>query len=73
MCGIIACAGCNRKTLDTLMHGLSKLEYRGYDSAGVALSNESLSVERKAGELDALRSALSDSTVNGDESLSTDG
>lgn len=73
MCGIIACAGCNRKTLDTLMHGLSKLEYRGYDSAGVALSNESLSVERKAGKLDALRSALSTSTENGAGSVSANG
>jgi glucosamine--fructose-6-phosphate aminotransferase (isomerizing) len=59
MCGIIGCAGCDKGTLDTLMHGLSKLEYRGYDSAGVALSNEVVQVERKAGELDALRDALS--------------
>jgi glucosamine--fructose-6-phosphate aminotransferase (isomerizing) len=58
MCGIIGCAGCDEGTLDTLMHGLSKLEYRGYDSAGVALSNEVVQVERKAGELDALRDAL---------------
>jgi glucosamine--fructose-6-phosphate aminotransferase (isomerizing) len=59
MCGIIGCAGCDEGTLDTLMHGLSKLEYRGYDSAGVALSNETVEVKRKAGELDALRSILS--------------
>ncbi|MFC6961848.1 glutamine--fructose-6-phosphate transaminase (isomerizing) [Halocatena marina] len=65
MCGIIGCAGCDGETLDTLMHGLSKLEYRGYDSAGVALSNHSLSVERKAGKLDALRDALSNSSLNG--------
>jgi glucosamine--fructose-6-phosphate aminotransferase (isomerizing) len=60
MCGIIGCAGCDEGTLSTLMHGLSKLEYRGYDSAGVALSNETVQVERKAGKLDALRSELSD-------------
>jgi len=42
MCGIIGCAGRGEDTLDTLVHGLSKLEYRGYDSAGVALADESL-------------------------------
>ncbi|UPM42259.1 glutamine--fructose-6-phosphate transaminase (isomerizing) [Halocatena salina] len=69
MCGIIGCAGRGGETLDTLMHGLSKLEYRGYDSAGVALSNEELSVRRKAGTLDALRSSLSSQTLlDGDDS-----
>lgn len=69
MCGIIGCAGRGEETLDTLMHGLGKLEYRGYDSAGVALSNEGLSVRRKAGKLDSLRSALTGETLlDGDES-----
>ena len=31
MCGIIGCVGRGSETLDTLVHGLSKLEYRGYD------------------------------------------
>lgn len=60
MCGIIGCAGRDDGTLDTLIHGLSKLEYRGYDSAGVALSSESVDVKRRAGTLDALKSALTD-------------
>ena len=38
MCGIIAYIG-NRKTTDVLLKGLYALEYRGYDSAGVALSD----------------------------------
>jgi glucosamine--fructose-6-phosphate aminotransferase (isomerizing) len=58
MCGIIACAGCGSQTLDTLVHGLSKLEYRGYDSAGVALANGSVEVVKRAGELENLRDAL---------------
>jgi glucosamine--fructose-6-phosphate aminotransferase (isomerizing) len=59
MCGIIGCVGCD-DTLETLVHGLSKLEYRGYDSAGVALGGDTLGVLKRAGELDALRDALED-------------
>jgi glucosamine--fructose-6-phosphate aminotransferase (isomerizing) len=61
MCGIIGCVGCNDDTLDTLMHGLSKLEYRGYDSAGVALGGGgALGVCKQAGEIDALEDAVAD-------------
>jgi glucosamine--fructose-6-phosphate aminotransferase (isomerizing) len=65
MCGIIGCAGRGEDTLDTLVHGLSKLEYRGYDSAGVALADESLDVRKCAGEIDDLREHLSGMTVEG--------
>ncbi len=59
MCGIIGCVGRRGDTLDTVVHGLSKLEYRGYDSAGVALvDGDDLHVVKKSGELDALRSVL---------------
>ena len=59
MCGIIGCVGRGEETLETLVHGLSKLEYRGYDSAGVALGGEgALGVLKRAGEIDALRNAL---------------
>ncbi|QLD90816.1 glutamine--fructose-6-phosphate transaminase (isomerizing) [Natronomonas salina] len=59
MCGIIGCVGCGDQTLTTLVHGLSKLEYRGYDSAGVALvGDDGLQVVKKAGELDSLRGEL---------------
>ena len=59
MCGIIGCVG-RDDTLETLVHGLSKLEYRGYDSAGVALGGDTLEVLKRAGELEALRDALED-------------
>ncbi len=59
MCGIIGCVGRGEETLDTLVHGLSKLEYRGYDSSGVALGEgETIGVLKRAGELDALRDGL---------------
>jgi glucosamine--fructose-6-phosphate aminotransferase (isomerizing) len=63
MCGIIGCVGTGDETLETLVHGLSKLEYRGYDSAGVALAGPQdahVRVIKKAGELDNLRTALAD-------------
>ena len=66
MCGIIGCVGRGDGTLDTLMHGLSKLEYRGYDSAGVAVVDDhSVSVVKKSGELDALREALAETPIDG--------
>ena len=51
MCGIIAVTG-SEPALPTILEGLSRLEYRGYDSAGVVLQHEgSLWLERKAGKL----------------------
>ena len=64
MCGIIGVVG-RENTLDTLMHGLSKLEYRGYDSAGVALGGEAVNVEKRAGELDQLEAAVRGSDLAG--------
>jgi glucosamine--fructose-6-phosphate aminotransferase (isomerizing) len=60
MCGIIGCAGRGEGTLGSLVDGLSKLEYRGYDSAGVALTGvgDGLEVCKCAGEIEDLRSAL---------------
>jgi len=60
MCGIIGCAGRDGETLEVLVHGLSKLEYRGYDSAGVALAGSENGVElrKTAGEIDELRAVL---------------
>ncbi|RKS84113.1 glutamine--fructose-6-phosphate transaminase [Haloarcula quadrata] len=65
MCGIIGCVGRGDETLDTLVHGLSKLEYRGYDSAGVALANNHLDLCKHSGKITDLREALSDRTLSG--------
>ena len=39
MCGIVAAAS-NRNVVPILLDGLARLEYRGYDSAGIALSDD---------------------------------
>ena len=59
MCGIVGYTG-PREAGPILMEGLQRLEYRGYDSAGIALVDEvgDLFVEKKAGKLVNLRNAL---------------
>jgi glucosamine--fructose-6-phosphate aminotransferase (isomerizing) len=62
MCGIVGYAGA-RQALDVVIEGLSKLEYRGYDSAGVAvLADGKVAWEKRAGKLANLTAALSQST-----------
>jgi len=65
MCGIIGCVGRGDETLDVLVHGLSKLEYRGYDSAGVALAGERVGVCKQSGKIEELREALEARTLSG--------
>jgi glucosamine--fructose-6-phosphate aminotransferase (isomerizing) len=65
MCGIIGCVGRGEDTLDTLVAGLERLEYRGYDSAGVSLLGGDLSVCKTAGQIGDLKDALADSELTG--------
>lgn len=68
MCGIVGYVGpsTDDKALQVVMEGLARLEYRGYDSAGVALVTEAaqngsgngVQSEKRAGKLENLRSAL---------------
>lgn len=61
MCGIVGYVGrtVDGQALDVVMEGLSRLEYRGYDSAGVALvTDDGVATEKRAGKLENLRSAL---------------
>ena len=61
MCGIVGCvsASPSSKALDVVIEGLARLEYRGYDSAGVALVGpEGLKVIKKAGRLAVLEEEL---------------
>jgi glucosamine--fructose-6-phosphate aminotransferase (isomerizing) len=60
MCGIVGYAG-HRPALDVLMDGLGRLEYRGYDSAGVAVLNDGkLAWTKRAGKLGNLIAALAE-------------
>jgi glucosamine--fructose-6-phosphate aminotransferase (isomerizing) len=61
MCGIVGYVGprADGKALDVIMEGLARLEYRGYDSAGVALVTEDGVVsDKRAGKLVNLQEAL---------------
>lgn len=58
MCGIVGYVG-DRQAAEFLLDGLSKLEYRGYDSAGIAVyDNGSVRVEKSVGRLSALRDKI---------------
>ena len=63
MCGIVGYTG-PREAGPILIEGLQRLEYRGYDSAGIALVDEEgdLFVEKKAGKLSNLQTAIADRT-----------
>ena len=52
MCGIIGYIGVEEKATNMIIEGLSKLEYRGYDSAGIAIFTPSgIRVEKTKGKL----------------------
>ena len=58
MCGIVGYSG-KRSAQEVLLNGLEKLEYRGYDSAGVALALEGgIHVVKSKGRLEVLRRKL---------------
>lgn len=57
MCGIVAYVG-GRQAYPVILKGLKRLEYRGYDSSGVALLDEELSVHKKKGKVAALEDSL---------------
>ena len=63
MCGIVGYTG-PREAGPILIEGLTRLEYRGYDSAGIALVDEAgdMFVEKRAGKLANLQTAIADRT-----------
>ncbi len=65
MCGIVGYVGARNAT-PVVYDGLKRLEYRGYDSAGIAvIQNDRIEVRREAGKLDALRDLLYTQPITG--------
>ncbi|MBP8597942.1 MAG: glutamine--fructose-6-phosphate transaminase (isomerizing) [Selenomonas sp.] len=65
MCGIVGYVG-DKQAAEFLLEGLSKLEYRGYDSAGIAVYNDgSIRVEKSVGRLASLRDKIKDDVPQG--------
>jgi glucosamine--fructose-6-phosphate aminotransferase (isomerizing) len=65
MCGIVGYIG-DRGATQLLIDGLKRLEYRGYDSAGVAILNgHGVETRKAAGKISRLEAALASSPVNG--------
>lgn len=65
MCGIVGYIG-PREAQDVLLSGLAKLEYRGYDSAGIAVLNDhKIKLEKKKGELHNLSDVLKTCPLEG--------
>ena len=64
MCGIVAYIG-YREACPILIKGLERLEYRGYDSAGIAILNGDIHVYKVADKVSALKDYIKDKNCNG--------
>ena len=70
MCGIVG-AVAERNVVPILMEGLRRLEYRGYDSAGIAIRRDgSITRIRRVGKVQELQNALDEDPVRGDIGIS---
>ncbi len=64
MCGIVGYNGKN-KAVDVLIDGLSKLEYRGYDSTGIAVRDKDIEIYKTKGKIANLKELIEDKKLNG--------
>jgi glucosamine--fructose-6-phosphate aminotransferase (isomerizing) len=63
MCGIVAYVG-HQQAAPIIIKGLKRLEYRGYDSAGISLMNGGLNVYKKKGKVTELETILANQTLD---------
>lgn len=65
MCGIVGYVGEKHNAVDVVIEGLSKLEYRGYDSSGIAMNiNGKIVVEKYCGKLEILKKNIASKNYN---------
>ena len=65
MCGIVGCVTAGTEAPRLLINGLRRLEYRGYDSAGIAVIQENgIRTIREVGKLENLENSLQDLTID---------
>ena len=63
MCGIVAYVG-NSNAYPIIIKGLKRLEYRGYDSSGVALLNGSINIYKKKGKVSDLEAFVGNQALS---------
>ncbi|MBL0332118.1 MAG: glutamine--fructose-6-phosphate transaminase (isomerizing) [Chlorobiota bacterium] len=64
MCGIVGYIG-KKECLPILLNGLRRMEYRGYDSAGVAILNDNISICKQTGKVNDLANVVKDKVLTG--------
>ena len=66
MCGIVGYIGRSNNVGDILLEGLKRLEYRGYDSAGIAIVRDGeLFTEKMPGKIKELENIIRDKDLSG--------
>ncbi len=68
MCGIIGYIG-KRQALPVVLEGLKRLEYRGYDSAGIVVAGDNVESVKTKGKIEALRNKLQEQELKGNLSI----